>query len=132
MSRMGKFAHVYTRSVPIRRFFFWPVPVFGGKPENSERHFGVILFCFGVVFLCFGVAFLLCSRLLACVMFLVKTQKNTEWRSRYILPGDFFLHRTFTSFISVPKELGLWFHMAVVHNSILKKAVDEELSLNEL
>ena len=83
--------------------FFWPVPVFGGKPENSERHFGVILFCFGVVFLCFGVAFLLCSRLLACVMFLVKTQKNTEWRSRYILPGDFFPPSDFHQFYISPE-----------------------------
>ena len=87
-----------------------------------------------VLFFCILVSpLLLCSRLLACVMFLVETPKKTPngGPGIYCL-AVFFLHQRLTRFISVPKGLGLWFHMAVVHNSILKKAVDEELSLNEL
>ena len=122
----------YIPGVPIRRFF-WPVPVFGGKPKNSERHFGVIFFCFGVVFLYFGVAsFVVFSTSSLCHVFGQDPKKTPNGGPGIYCLAVFFLHQRFTSFISVPKELGLWFHMAVVHNSILKKAVDEELSLNEL
>ena len=54
---------------------------------------------------------------------------------RELLIFGLLMGKVTTSFpphqLPFPKELGLWFHMAVVHNSILKEAIDEELSLTK-